>query len=48
VSGSAGVVYSWSLLFTAIIAVFRQKFHLSSCADFRDRLFLLPDAVLTS
>src|SRR5450755_2513777 len=28
----------WSLLFTAIIAVVRQKFHLSSCPDFRDRL----------
>jgi hypothetical protein len=38
VSGSGGVVCSWFLLFTAIIAVVRQKFHLSSCSDFRDRL----------
>jgi hypothetical protein len=29
VSGSGAVVCSWSLLFTAIIAAFRQKFHLS-------------------
>jgi hypothetical protein len=38
VSGSAGVVCSWFLLFTAIIAAVRQKFHLSSCPNFRDRL----------
>jgi transposase len=38
VSGSGGVVCSWFLLCTAIIAVVRQKFHLSSCSDFRDRL----------
>jgi hypothetical protein len=38
VSGSGGVVCSWFLLFTAFIAVVRQKFHLSSCADFRGRL----------
>src|SRR6516162_1713330 len=38
VSGSGGVVCSWFLLFTATIAVVRQKFHLSSCADFRGRL----------
>jgi hypothetical protein len=34
-----GVVCSWFLLFTATIAVVRQKFHLSSCSDFRDRLY---------
>jgi signal transduction histidine kinase len=39
VCGSGAVVCSWSLLFAAIIAVVRQKFHLSSCADFRGRLF---------
>src|SRR6266700_101876 len=39
VSGSGGVVCSWFLLFTAIIAVVRQKFHLSYCADFRNRLY---------
>jgi len=33
------VVSSWSLLFAAIIAALRQKFHLSSCPDFRDRLY---------
>jgi hypothetical protein len=38
VSGSGGVVCSWSLLFTATVAVIRQKFHLSYCPDFRDRL----------
>jgi hypothetical protein len=38
VSGSGAVVCSWFLLFAAIIAAFRQKFHLSSCPDFRDRL----------
>jgi hypothetical protein len=38
VSGSGGVVCSWFLLFTAIIAVIRQKLHLSPCPDFRDRL----------
>jgi hypothetical protein len=32
------VISSSSLLFAAIIAVVRQKFHLSSCADFRNRL----------
>ncbi|WP_409977867.1 GlyGly-CTERM sorting domain-containing protein [Bradyrhizobium sp. SZCCHNS2005] len=39
-SGSGGGVSSWSLLFAAIIAVVRQKFHLSSCPDFRDQLNL--------
>src|ERR1700737_1634007 len=38
VCGSGAVVCSWSLLFAAIIAVVRQKLHLSSCADFRGRL----------
>jgi hypothetical protein len=38
VSGSGGIVCSWFLLCTAIIAVVRQKFHLSSCSDFRDQL----------
>jgi IS5 family transposase len=39
VSGSGAVVSSWSLLVAAIIAVVRQNFHLSSCAEFRSRLF---------
>jgi XapX domain-containing protein len=38
VYGSGAVVCSWSLLFAAIIAVVRQKLHLSSCTDFRGRL----------
>jgi hypothetical protein len=45
-SGSGGVVCSWFLLFTAIIAVVRPKFHLSYCSDFRNRLsyvFTLTD-----
>jgi hypothetical protein len=33
--GSGAVVCSLSLLFTAIIAALRLRFHLSSCADFR-------------
>jgi hypothetical protein len=45
VSDSGGLVCSWSLLCTAIIAVVRQKFHLSSCADFRDQLYS-PAAVV--
>jgi len=32
------VVCSWSLLFTAIIAVVRQNFHLSVCSNLRSRL----------
>src|SRR5216683_5863005 len=36
--GSGAVVCSWSLLFAAIIAVVRQKFHLSTCSNLRSRL----------
>jgi hypothetical protein len=36
--GSGAVVCSWSLLFTAIIAVVRQKLHLSTCSNLRSRL----------
>jgi len=32
------VVCSWSLLFAAIIAAFRQKLHLSGCSNLRSRL----------
>ena len=39
-SDSGGLVCSWSLLFAAIIAAFRQKLHLSPCADLRDRLYV--------
>src|ERR1700738_2854398 len=38
VCGSGGVVCSWSLLFTAIIAVVRQKLHLSPCSNLRSQL----------
>ena len=36
--GSGAVVGSWSLLFTAIVAVVRQKLHLSTCSNLRKRL----------
>ena len=36
--GSGAVVCSWSLLFAAIIAVVRQKLHLSTCSNLRVRL----------
>jgi nucleoside-diphosphate-sugar epimerase len=38
VCGSGAVVCSWSLLFTAIIAVVRQKLHLSTFSNLRSRL----------
>src|SRR6266404_2021468 len=39
VCGSGAVVCSSFLLFAAIIAAFRQKLHLSSCADLRIQLW---------
>jgi hypothetical protein len=36
-----GILKAGKWLFTAIIAAVRQKFHLSSCPNFRDRLFFL-------
>jgi len=38
VCGSGAVVCSWSLLFAAIIAAFRQKLHSSACSNFRSQL----------
>ena len=38
VCGFGAVVCSWSLLFMAIIAVVRQKFHVSDCSNLRSRL----------
>jgi hypothetical protein len=39
VYGSGAVVWSWSLLIRGhSVPVVRRKLHLSSCADFRDRL----------
>jgi hypothetical protein len=39
VCGSGAVVSAWSLLIRShSVPAVRQKFHLSSCADFRDQL----------
>ena len=45
--GPAGVVCSWLLLFTAIIAVVRQKFHVSFYPDIRSSA-ILPERSPTS
>jgi hypothetical protein len=40
VRGSGGLVSSWSLLISGILAALRQKLHLSTCPNFASHLLL--------